>query len=443
MIDILIIIDNPYREFLNLNLLKKLFSNKNLSTRIVSKHLYEDAIIKYKPQAVITPRLTQGFKKIFDLSNKFNFKIYLLPCEHGGGEKQRIISFLVGYENKDNYNLDNFKHYKNIKKIFAPSEKYKNYCIESGLFLEDQIIITGTISSDFWFKKISNSINNENRNISIGIASSFKSTFFGIHFNSFLDGLLFTKDLADQNRFKDSTEKNIFFHSFEVLSFLNLLKIIDENPDIKFSWRLHPQENIKGAKYLAKKIKNLEINRDIIPYQWIKNQSLIMVNTSTMIYDSYFLKTPVISLIDLIPNNVKDNLEETKKPLKSNHIHNPNSINDVIEIIKKKNFENSIHINDEDVLKESFNNFNFPRNNFAVVTIFNEISDNIKVQKKVFFFKIILNIFIDLLVNLKMIKAAYSSSHKDIQLDKVLNPFNLKDKLKINRFINNIINKII
>ena len=194
---------------------------------------------------------------------------------------------------------------------------------------------------------------------------------------------------------------------------------------------------------MAKKIKNLEINRDIIPYEWIKNQSLIMVNTSTMIYDSYFLKTPVISLIDLISNNVKDNLEETKKPLKSNHIHNPNSVNDVIEIIKKKNFENSINVNNEEVLKESFDNFNFPRKNFAVVKIFNEISDDIKVQKKGFFSKIIINIFIDFLINLKMIKAAYSSSHKDIQLDKVLNPFNLKDKLKINHFINNIINKII
>ena len=443
MIDILIIIDNRYRELLNLKLLKKVFSKKNLNSRIISKHLYEDAIIKYKPQVVIVPRITHGFKKIFDLSKKFNFKIYLLPCEHGAGERQRIISFLVGYENKDNYNLDNFKFYKDIKKIFVPSEKYKRHCIESGLFLEDQIIVTGTISSDFWFEKISNFITNENKNISIGIASSFKSSFFSLHFNSFLDGLLFTKNFADQNRFKNSTEKTVFFHSFEVLSFLNLLKIIDENPDIKFSWRLHPQENIKGAQYFAKKIKNLEINRDVIPYQWIKNQSLIMVNTSTMIYDSYFLKTPVISLIDLIPNNVKDNLEETRKPLKSNHIYSPNSVNDVIEIIRKKNFENSIKTNNEEILKESFDNFNFPRKNFSVVTICNEISDNIKIQKKGFFSKIILNFFIDLLVNLKMIKAAYSFSHKFINLDKVLNPFNLKDKLKINRFINNVINKII
>ena len=123
---------------------------------------------------------------------------------------------------------------------------------------------------------------------------------------------MFLKNITNQKEFPNSIEKNIFFHSFEALSFIFLLKIIEENPEINFSWRLHPQENLKGAQLIGKKIKNLEINRDIIPYNWIKNQSLIMLNTSTMIYDSYFLNVPVISLIDLIPDVIKNNLENKK-----------------------------------------------------------------------------------------------------------------------------------
>lgn len=171
MIDALIIIDNSYREYLNLNLLKKIFEKKGIISRIISKVLFEDAIIKYRPQIVIVPRITQNFKKIFDLSEKFNFNIFLLPCEHGGGDKDRIISFLVGHENKDKFNPKDFKNYRRIKKIFAPSEIYKKICLETKLFEENQVIVTGTLSSDFWFENISNLIDTKKNKVSIGIAT--------------------------------------------------------------------------------------------------------------------------------------------------------------------------------------------------------------------------------------------------------------------------------
>ena len=443
MIDVLIIIDNPFREYLNLKLLNECFKEKKLVSRIVSKHLFEDAIIKFKPQSIIVPRITAGFKKIFNLSNKYNFNIYLLPCEHGAGDKTRIKSFLVGYENKDDFVLDSFKHYKEIKKVFVPSKIYRDICINSGLFSERQIIVTGTISSDFWFEKISNVISYNQNKISIGIASSFKSTFFGINFDSFLDGLFFIKNLSDDKKFSYSIEKNIFFQSFESLSFLNLLRIIEKNPNINFSWRPHPQENLKAAKKFVKKIKNLEINRDIIPYKWIKKQSLIMLNTSTMIYDSYYLNTPVISLINLLPKNIKDNLEDTKKPLNTDQIYNPENIEDILDIIKNQSFNKSTKIDQEKMLKESIDNFNFPRKSFAVREISEEILKDISLKKNNFFIKFISNLYADIIINLKMIKAAYSIKYKDISLDKVLNPLNLGDKLEINRFINKIIKKII
>ena len=63
-------------------------------------------------------------------------------------------------KNRNNYDLSNFRNYKNILKFFVPSEPYKKICIDSGLFSEDQIIVTGTISSDFWFDKIQNDVFN-------------------------------------------------------------------------------------------------------------------------------------------------------------------------------------------------------------------------------------------------------------------------------------------
>ena len=443
MIDALIVIDNMYREYLNLNLLRRVILRKKISSRIISKHLYEDAIIKYKPSLVIIPRLTPGFNKIFMLSKKMNFKIYLLPCEHGAANKERIISFLVGNDKKDNFDIDDFGNYKSIEKIFVPSESYKTICLETKLFNEEQLTVTGTLSSDFWFQQISNTIEIKKKNKTIGIATSFKSTFFGIHFHSFLDGLYLTKRISDSVQFKNSIENKLSFHTFESLSFLNLIKIVEENPDVNFSWRLHPQENIKGAKMLAKKIPNLEINRDIYPHKWIKDQSLILLFTSTMIYDSYFLNTPTISLINLIPKKIIESLEETKKPLATNQIYSPNTLEEVITIIKEKKFEKNYLVQKDEMISESRKNFNFPRDKFASISILDEIEKVKVTNKNNFIFKNMLIFLIDLLVGLKTMKAAYRLNLRDNQLDKLLNPARIEDKFKVNHFINKIIDKIV
>ena len=160
-----------------------------------------------------------------------------------------------------------------------------------------------------------------------------------------------------------------------------------------------------------------------------------------MIFDSYFLRTPIISLINLIPKNIIDDLEDTKKPLPTKQIFNPNSLGEIIKIIKDKKFDHSYFTNKELMLDESYKNFNFPRKKFASVEILNEIIKKNEIRKRNLLIDIVVT-FVDLFIGLKTIKAAYRINLINNQLDKLLNPVRIRDKLIVNQFLKKILKKI-
>ena len=82
--------------------------------------------------------------------------MFFIPCEHGSGNRPRILSFIKSYSKKNSPNENHIKKLKNIDKIFVPSGFYKNILLEQNLFSDDKILVSGTINSDLWFKNISN-----------------------------------------------------------------------------------------------------------------------------------------------------------------------------------------------------------------------------------------------------------------------------------------------
>ena len=164
MIDVLIISDNQFRDILQNKLLAKYLKSKGLNVKIYSKSIYRTATELLKPQLVIIPRITDDFDDIFELKKKYNFKLFFIPCEHGSGNRPRILSFIKSYSKKNSPNENHIKKLKNIDKIFVPSGFYKNILLEQNLFSDDKILVSGTINSDLWFKNISNFFISKNIN---------------------------------------------------------------------------------------------------------------------------------------------------------------------------------------------------------------------------------------------------------------------------------------
>ena len=435
MLDVLIVIDNFFREGTSSFILKKKFNIEGHSCKIVSKSIFETAIIKLKPKIVIIPRINSGFEKVFDLAGHYNFKIFFIPCEHGGGDEDRIKSFIANYNFKDDLSKVNFGNLKKIDKIFVPSNKYKKTLLKLKFFTEDQILISGTLSTDLWFEEIKEKINKKfkKNKKTIGIATTFKSSFFGINFNTFHEGLYFMKKILDQRKFEEKINFDVSFLNYEIFCYLVILKIIEDNNNFNFSIRIHPQENIKNSLDLSKKIKNLTIDRSPILQEWLSNQSLIISTSSTVLYDAYYYDIPSISIMNLIPKYIIDKLEDVKKPQDISFCERPNNFEEIKKLI---NSTKRIEKKDNQLIEnETLEKFNFPRKEFSFQIISREIKKYLEDDKKLNFFIKIKLLFNEIIINLKGYKAANLPNYKFIHADKLNNPLNFKRNREIKKIL--------
>ena len=315
MIDILIINDNRFREQFSSELLFS-YLNQNLIVKIVSKTIFRTAIQTFRPQAVIVPRVQTDFHDIFNLKEKYKFKLFFVPVEHSGGNENGILSFMSSFVKKNNSDQNHSEKLKsNVDKIFVPGAFYQDILLKNNLFNKNQIIITGTQSSDLWFKDI-NLIFKKNKNLekkSIGIATSFKSFMFGNKFENIQHAIqvisTYKNNLIQDGSKKNqidlgNQEKDLFFLWYEMYQFIIINKIINDNKDLNFSIRAHPMENIENVKYYEKITKNISVDRNLILNEWISDQKMILSFSSTLLYDSYFSGTPSFSLRKFVPDNI-------------------------------------------------------------------------------------------------------------------------------------------
>lgn len=432
MIDALIVIDNVYREGLTSYILEKKIKKLGYSCEIVSKTIFETSIHILKPKIVIIPRINAGFEKIFQLKMIHNFEIYFIPCEHGAGDDKRIISFIANYNLKDDLSKVNYDNLKLINKIFVPSNFYKDILIKNNFFQNNQIIVSGNISTDLWFKQIKDKIKQkiEASNKTIGIATTFKTSFFGVNFNSFNEGLYFMKKILDTRNFEKKMKYDLSFLHYEMFCYIIFLKIIEDNPNHNFSIRIHPQENLKNSINLGKKINNLEIDRSTILSEWLCRQSILISSSSTVIYDAIFYDIPSFSIINLIPVNIIQSLEEVKKPMKIDILDKPKNFQEVNSLIN--NIDKIKPYNMSEIEKDTINKFYFPRKEFSFNIISKTIFKNYD-KKKLSLFNKILKIFLTFLIKLKGFKSANLLKYRYINYDKIRNPFNIEKKYKFHK----------
>ena len=449
MIDILIVNDNKFREQFSTELLFG-YLKKNLTVRVVSKSIFRTAIQLLKPQVVVVPRVQSDFHDIFDFKERYKFQLFFIPVEHSGGNESGILSFMKSYIKKDALDQNHSKKLKlNVNKVFVPGKFYKDILLKHDLFNEDQIIITGTPSSDTWFKDINIVFNKHNntKKKTIGIATSFKSYMFGNQFESIQHGIqvissyksnLINNGVKENQIDISNQEKDLFFLWYEMYQFIVINKIINDNKNLNFSIRPHPMENIKNSKYYERVTKNLSVDRNLILNEWISSQKMILSFGSTLLYDSYFSGIPSYSLRKFMPNNITDMLNDYLKPVYSNFPFQPENFDKLSEIINSNEIKNDQYFTEysETKIKEtSLPAFNFPRKEKAYKIIGDEIKNNIIPKQKTFFDKILLY-FYSFVILLKQIKLSnFSLKYKKNIQDKLYNPLNIHQNYQLRKYI--------
>ena len=447
MLDVLIVNENQFRDIFVQKLLAEYLSQKNLRVMVVSKIIYKTSIDTLNPKIVIVPRITDDFKDIFEIKKRKKFKLFFIPCEHGAGDKNRILAFIKSYSVKENLITEQYKqNLQLIEKIFVPSDFYKNILMEEKLFVDSQILTTGTINSDLWFDDIRTIFPNKDSKKTIGIATSFKSFMFTSSYESIQKALYTINNFPKHgNVMFESQKHDLFFLLHEMYQFMILSKIISDNQHLNFSMRVHPGENIKNVRNFQKQVKNVFIDRSILVQEWISNQKMILGFSSTMLFDSTYYNVPSYSLSKMIPNEILNLLEEVKKPLNINFLYQPATFDDLYKKLNQVDRgleEKYIREIKEKIKISSEKNFHFPREKFAFKIIGDMIISSLD-KKSVNFFDIILLYSKIFIITLKQIKAAnLLFKYKFVMADKIYNPLNFQKRFKIQKFVRLILEKI-
>ena len=140
-----------------------------------------------------------------------------------------------------------------------------------------------------------------------------------------------------------------------------------DNTNYNVSIRPHPNESIDTYyKYVLpsfKKFKNrIEIDDNLFISEWIFNQKYIVSTSTTTFIESYVMKTPMINL-DFIA--CTDDYSKAYSELMSEWINAsflPKSLNELVELVKKKSIVNS----DKSIEKQLKKNCNFNKNSSAL-----------------------------------------------------------------------------
>jgi len=299
-VDVLLVVDNAYRELPGLTIIKYYLEGMGYTVRFTSRFSIRFALAKYRPKMVI---LTSAIYPYIPELSKVSF-VCVLPSESGNGQRRQVIDIHGG-------TFINKLYTKNVDMFFSWGEQMSDWLIESGIYQKEQVYTTGNPSTDQWMIKRERKINSK-----VGLTSTLRSLANSMDVGSsdFIK-YLFESELngGDGTYFSPPNHIEAWLH-WEV-SFLRVIcnlthELIIPN-NIQLEIRPHPFESIEKYSYLIHRSKNLISVRKEGPItDWFQNIDLLITYMSASAVDAFVYGIPVLSLKKILNQDALRNVPQ-------------------------------------------------------------------------------------------------------------------------------------
>ena len=338
---VLIIIDLISRELLGFINLKKKLEEKNYQVFFCNRYNFTESYNYILPKIVIAPQLykTPGIEKI---KNK-SYLIYLRSESFASNVKFCLIDYLI--------------QEKEIKPdaIFYWGKKdwaYFKKNLENYKLVEH--CITGHPMNDVWNyyrKKYKKKL--RKKTPKVGICSTLKSVTSGVdNYNPFklIYDIENNRDYNNKSRFYDKKHGPEYFIAYE-FNFISL--IIQICKKIKFiSIRPAPYEKVEHYSFLKNKY-NVEIDQSSNYLDWLIKNDIILAYKSSVQITAYILGINVINLKGCMNSKILSGLNKETLSFKfDKYFDQPQNLNNLIKLIKKKQFKKNQKI--ENFIKNTY-----------------------------------------------------------------------------------------
>ncbi len=365
---ILLTCDHPRRELRSLNRLKEKLLEQNIKCIIINKALIIKAYNLYKPKLITIPHtLNYLIHPINVLKDKV--KIIVIPTEScimvDKFIKMQYCNIFSNHSKPSNH--------KKVDYFFTQSKFTSNY-LKKNKLIKKNLIPTGFLYFDYWYKKKLNNKIKDNYKKKIGIALTNELPL------RFYDSKNFVKNFKKSHESTDYFENKWRLKQFNLDLFIlsAIFKLVDKLPkDYQINIRPHPLDSQTKLNEVFRENPNVVIDNNSELQEWICSKDIIISTFSSIYIDTYIFKKPHISLINLIPNiflNFKAYNSHSYKDYFEFFSNKPKNFNLAIKMIKKIRFQRNIKF-EKKILKY----YNFPNKKDAASIM----SENlIKIHKK-------------------------------------------------------------
>ncbi len=282
-----IVVDHPSRDLPALSILAEEFVKKKRHVALIPSNKIDHVLLNENKKfelIIFNFYRLENYKKIIYAKSK-NIKVAILDQEAIGG---------VNGEAQKNIFLNPIlkKHLNKIDFFFFTSNYLKKICLNSSEILPKNNVVCGYHKFDIVKKKY----NNVKIQNFILISTNFPATnpLFVKSKNKIIeDTVKFSNNNTNLKDMKDVIEKKF---KLQNKFFLEIEKILQNYPKLKFILRPHPFEKSKFWKPLESNYKNCKVTNEFNSLEWInKCKFLIHLDCSTSC-EASMLNKPSISL---------------------------------------------------------------------------------------------------------------------------------------------------
>lgn len=289
---VLLVIDSFDREYLAIRLLRHALERRGVVVRVSSRPVLTMAYNRFKPHAIVLPKT----HKLPELEHMHRHAVIILMQAEsfvGSLNAFRLMAPLLR------------KQFVDIACCWGEFDR--NFYIGEKTFPADRIYVTGHPMTEAWHLKRSERLAKDKP--VVGITFSLRGLThkaLGVLPNP-IEAIISLEEAGDSGYFIPPYHAEDWI-AFEASWLRIAYQIAKDNPDITFSLRPHPIENIDLYKAFQNKLSNVLIAPKGHISQWLRTVDVVCSAYSTSMLDAYFSGVSVLSLRNLIPARVKEGI---------------------------------------------------------------------------------------------------------------------------------------
>jgi len=316
---VILVIDSFNREFFAMELLARAFRSKGVKAILCARQVLGMTYNRFRPDIVLLPKL----HKIPSLDKMFESSLIVLA---------QAESF-TGSESAFTHFSSNIKS-EFVDLVICWGEFDRNFYIENKIFTNERLISTGHPITESWYlaKKI------PLKTRTIGIAMSIRAlTHRALGPSPNPISTILQTELAGSNGYFIEPYHAEDWLAYESAWIRIVFQIISNNQEIHFSIRPHPLEN--PLHYHAfDHLSNVSIDHDGGHInEWLQKIDLLCSAFSTSMLDAYFMKVPVVSLRNLMPERILNCIHPSQLDIKhDNYFPMPKDIPELKNLLQNE-----------------------------------------------------------------------------------------------------------